>query len=186
MLSCMSFLYMLDINPLLGISLANILPQEGCLFILLEVSFAVQKLLSLIRSHLFILLLFPLGDGFKNIAVIYVIEGICICFWNLLSLWLHEYIFSTLWCNLTKCFENFWYFQQTFCLLNTLCYLLWQLRRARIYKSKWGSYVSDTLGKTRRPLWTWFQICSWMAESLNFPNCLRLRDIARCSQNNIC
>ena len=66
MLSCMSFLYMLDINPLLGISLANILPQEGCLFILLEISFAVLKLLSLIRSHLFILLLFPLGDGFKK------------------------------------------------------------------------------------------------------------------------
>ena len=28
--------------------------SEGCLFILLRVSFVVQKLLSLIRSHLFI------------------------------------------------------------------------------------------------------------------------------------
>ena len=33
---------------------------EGCLFTLLIVSFIVQKLLSLIRSHLLILLLFPL------------------------------------------------------------------------------------------------------------------------------
>ena len=34
--------------------------SEGCLFTLLIVSFVVQKLLSLIRFHLFILLLFPL------------------------------------------------------------------------------------------------------------------------------
>ena len=37
------------------------LPFEGCLDTLFEVSFAVQKLLSFIRSHLFIyLFLFPL------------------------------------------------------------------------------------------------------------------------------
>ena len=34
--------------------------SEGCLFTLLIVSFVVQKLLSLIRSHLFIFALFPL------------------------------------------------------------------------------------------------------------------------------
>ena len=54
-LSCMSCLYMLDINPLSVVSFAIIFSHsEGCLFPLLIVSFAVQKLLSLIRSHLFI------------------------------------------------------------------------------------------------------------------------------------
>ena len=46
---------MLDINPLLVIKFANIFSHPvGYLFISLMVSFAVQKLLSLIRSHLFI------------------------------------------------------------------------------------------------------------------------------------
>ena len=66
MLSFMSCLYMLDINPLLVISFANTLSHSvGCLFVLLMVSFAVQKLLSLIRSHLFIFafISFTLGDG---------------------------------------------------------------------------------------------------------------------------
>ena len=54
-LSCMSCLYILGINPLLDISFANIFFYSiGCLFILSMFSFAVQKLLSLIRSHLFI------------------------------------------------------------------------------------------------------------------------------------
>ena len=53
-LSCMSCLYVLEINPLSVVSFAIIFSQsEGCLFTLLIVSFAVQKLLSLIRSHLF-------------------------------------------------------------------------------------------------------------------------------------
>jgi len=52
-LSCMSCLYILEINPL-SVSFAIIFSHsEGCLFTLLIVSFAVQKLLSLIRSHLF-------------------------------------------------------------------------------------------------------------------------------------
>ena len=53
-LSCMSCLYILEINPLTVISFAIIFSNsEGHLFTLLLVSFAVQKLLSLIRSHLF-------------------------------------------------------------------------------------------------------------------------------------
>ena len=45
----------LEIKPLLVASLASISSCSiGCLFILLIVSFVVQKLLSLIRSHLFI------------------------------------------------------------------------------------------------------------------------------------
>ena len=51
-LSCMSCLYILEISPL-SVSFAIIFSHsEGCLFTLLIVSFVVQKLLSLIRSHL--------------------------------------------------------------------------------------------------------------------------------------
>ena len=51
-LSCMSCLYILEINPLSVVSFAIIFSHsEGCLFTLLIVSFAVQKLSSLIRSH---------------------------------------------------------------------------------------------------------------------------------------
>ena len=53
-LSCMSCLHILEINPLSVFSFAIVFSHsEGCLFTLLIVSFAVQKLLSLIRSHLF-------------------------------------------------------------------------------------------------------------------------------------
>ena len=54
-LSCRSCLYIFEINPLSVASFAIIFSQsEGCLFTLLIVSFAVQKLLSFSRSHLFI------------------------------------------------------------------------------------------------------------------------------------
>ena len=53
-LSCMSYLYILEINPLSVVSFAIIFSHsEGCLFSLLIVFFAVQKLLGLIRAHLF-------------------------------------------------------------------------------------------------------------------------------------
>ena len=53
-LSCISCLYRLEINSLSIVSFAIIFSHsEGCLFNLLMVSFVVQKLLSLIRSHLF-------------------------------------------------------------------------------------------------------------------------------------
>ena len=68
-LSCMSYLYILNINHLFVISFANIFSHSvGCVFILSMVSFAVQKLLSLIRSHLFIFafLSFALRDGSKK------------------------------------------------------------------------------------------------------------------------
>ena len=61
MLSLMSYLCMLDINPSLVMSFANIFSSSvSCLFVLPMVSFAVLKLLRLIRSHLFIFALFPL------------------------------------------------------------------------------------------------------------------------------
>ena len=54
-LSCRSCLYILEINPLSAVSFAIIFSHsEGYLFTLLVVSFVVQKLLILIRSHLFI------------------------------------------------------------------------------------------------------------------------------------
>ena len=54
-LSWRSCLYIFEINPLSVASFAIIFSQsEGCLFTLLIVFFAVQKLLSFIRSHLFI------------------------------------------------------------------------------------------------------------------------------------
>ena len=53
-LSYVSCLYILEINPLSVVSFAVIFSHsEGCLFTLLIVPFAVQKLLSLIRSRLF-------------------------------------------------------------------------------------------------------------------------------------
>ena len=52
-LSCMSCLYTFQINSLSVASFAIIFSHsEGCLFTLLIVSFIVQKLLSLIRSHM--------------------------------------------------------------------------------------------------------------------------------------
>ena len=58
-LSCMSCLYILEINPLSVALFANILSHsEGCLFVLFMVCFTVQKLLSFIRSHLFIFVFF--------------------------------------------------------------------------------------------------------------------------------
>ena len=65
-LNCMSFLYILEINSLSVVSFATIFSHsEGCLFTLLLVSFAVQKLLSLIRSHLFtfVFISVTLGGG---------------------------------------------------------------------------------------------------------------------------
>ena len=65
-LSCMSCLYILEINPLSVVSFAIIFSHsEGFLFTLLIVSFAVQKLLSLIRSHLFtfVFISISLGGG---------------------------------------------------------------------------------------------------------------------------
>ena len=65
-LSCMSCLYILEINPLSVVSFAiTFSHSEGCFFTLRKVSFAVQKLLSLVRSHLFtfVFISVTLGSG---------------------------------------------------------------------------------------------------------------------------
>ena len=70
MLSSTSFFDILETNPLSIASFANIFTHsEDYLFVLFRVSFAVQKLLSLIRSHLFIFVstFITLGGGLKKI-----------------------------------------------------------------------------------------------------------------------
>ena len=63
-LSCRSCLYIFEINPLSDASFAIIFSHsEGCLFTLFIVSFVVQKLLSLIRSHLFIFAFISISLG---------------------------------------------------------------------------------------------------------------------------
>ena len=65
-LSCMSCLCILEINPLSVVSFAIIFSHsEGGLLTLLIVSFAVQNLLGLIRFHLFtfVFIYVTLGDG---------------------------------------------------------------------------------------------------------------------------
>ena len=64
-LSCISCLYVLEINPLSVVSFAIVSHSEGCLVTFLIVSFAVPKLLSLIRFHLFtfVFIYVTLGGG---------------------------------------------------------------------------------------------------------------------------
>ena len=72
LLSCMSCLYILKINPLSVISFAIIFSHsEGYLCTLLIVSLAVQKILSLIRSHLFtfVFISITLGGGSSEKAM---------------------------------------------------------------------------------------------------------------------
>ena len=64
--SCRSCLYIFEINSLSVASFAIIFSHsEGCLFTLLIVSFAVQKLLSLIRSH-FVFISITLGSHHRG------------------------------------------------------------------------------------------------------------------------
>ena len=60
----MNCLYILETNPLSVVSFAIIFTHsEGCLFTLLIASFAVQKLLKLVRSHLITFISITLGGG---------------------------------------------------------------------------------------------------------------------------
>ena len=77
-LSSMSCLYILEINPLSAVSFANIFfHSEGCLFVLF-ISFAVQKLLSLIKSHLFIFVFISitLGGGSEKILLWFMSKSV--------------------------------------------------------------------------------------------------------------
>ena len=77
-LSCRSCLYIFEISPLSVVSFAIIFSHsEGCLFTLLSVSFVVQKLLILIRSHLFILA-FILSSSSPLLLTSCIYSGTCI------------------------------------------------------------------------------------------------------------
>ena len=72
-----SSLYLLDVNPLLDMSFTNIFSHTvGCLFVLLMVSFAVQKLFSLMQSHLFIFYFVSLaqGDAFRKKLLMFIFK----------------------------------------------------------------------------------------------------------------
>ena len=114
-LSCMSRLYILEINPLSFFSFAIIFSySEGCLFTLLRISFAVKKLLSLIRYHLltFIFISVTLGCGSQNIVLQFMLPSVLTMFSSnsfivygltFRSLIHFEFIFA---CGLRKC-SNF-------------------------------------------------------------------------------
>ena len=79
LLSYMSRLYILEIKPLLVASFASIFSLPiVCLFILFMVSFAVQKLISLIRSHLliFVFISIALGDWPKKTLLQFMLENV--------------------------------------------------------------------------------------------------------------
>ena len=82
-LSCMSCLYILEINPLSVTSFTNIFFRSvGCLFVLFMVSFAVQKLLGLIMSHFVVVVVvsITLGDGSKKYCCNLCQRVFCLCF----------------------------------------------------------------------------------------------------------
>ena len=82
-LGCMSCLHILDINPLSAVSFAIIFSySEGCLFTLLIVFFAVQKLLSLIRSYTFtfVFISVTLGGGYRGSCFDLCHRVFCLCF----------------------------------------------------------------------------------------------------------
>uniref|UniRef100_A0A8D0N119 Uncharacterized protein n=1 Tax=Sus scrofa TaxID=9823 RepID=A0A8D0N119_PIG len=78
-LSCRRYLCILEISPLSVTSFAKIFSDSvGCLFILFRVSFAMHKLLSLIRSHLFIFvfIVITLGGGSEKILLQFMSESV--------------------------------------------------------------------------------------------------------------
>ena len=82
-LNCMSCFYILEINPLSVPSFANIFSQSrGCLFICFRVPFTVQKLINLIRSHIFIFAFISItfGDWPKKTLVQFMSETVLLMF----------------------------------------------------------------------------------------------------------
>ena len=85
LLSCISCLYILEIKPLLVVSFAEFFTLSvGCLFALFMVSFAVKKLSSLIRSHLFIFafISIAMGNWPKKILLWFMSETVLLMFYS--------------------------------------------------------------------------------------------------------
>ena len=79
----MSCLHILEMNPLSVASFANMFSHsKGGLFVLCMVSLAVQKLLSCIRSLLFIFVFISisLGGGQKGSCCDFCHRVFCLCF----------------------------------------------------------------------------------------------------------
>ena len=73
--SYMSCFYILEINHLSAVSFAIIFSHsEGCLFTLLIVSFAVQKILGLIRSHFRVYFCYSRKWIIEDLSLIHVME----------------------------------------------------------------------------------------------------------------
>ena len=91
-LSCLSCFCNLESNPLPVALFTNILFHDvDCLFFFFfMVSFSVQKLLSLIRSHLFLFISITLGDGAKQYCCNLCQSVFCLCFTLVFNI--HSYI----------------------------------------------------------------------------------------------
>ena len=99
LLSCISCFLILEISPLSVASFTNIFSHSiGCLFIFFMVSFAVQKLLSLIWSHLFTfaLISITLGDGSKIILLWFMSKSVLPVFLKNSSFWVSSLTFRSL------------------------------------------------------------------------------------------
>ena len=84
LLSCISCLYILEIYSLSVVSFAIIFPpSEGCLSTLFVVSFDVQKLLNLIRSHVFVFISITLGGGSQRILHWFMSLSVLISFFSM-------------------------------------------------------------------------------------------------------
>ena len=82
-LSCMSYSNIFESNPLSVVSFAIIFSlSETCLLTLLIFSFPVQKLLSLIRSHLFIFVFISIAleGGHRGSCCDLCQRVFCLCF----------------------------------------------------------------------------------------------------------
>ena len=77
-LICMSCLYILEINTLFVFSFEIFSHSAGCPFVLLFVSFTVQKLISLIRSHFlfFVFIFTTLRGGSKKILLQFMSKSV--------------------------------------------------------------------------------------------------------------
>ena len=98
----MSCSYMLDINPLLVISFADIFSQlVSCLFVLSVVFLAVQKVLNLIKSHLFIytFISFTVGERSKKILLWFISKSVLPIFssGNFYGIQTYIWVFNTFW-----------------------------------------------------------------------------------------
>ena len=100
-LSYISCLCILDINYLLIISFANIFYNfKGWRFILLMVSFAVEKLLSLIRSHILIFAFISLVLKDKSKIYCFGLRQRIFCLFSSRGFYgfsSYNWVFNTLW-----------------------------------------------------------------------------------------